>query len=127
MIYLEPSCPGFEPCSVTNLKAHEANINTVRPRRVDTPKHWPDSGRASPVDAFTRLTPEPGWVLPGQFPASWLTTRRLHTFDVIGSLPLVDLDSPATHTQLGENAASVLLQQGLQNLNGPAVGSPAGW
>jgi hypothetical protein len=81
--------------------------------------------RASMVDAFTQVTPEPGRVLPGQVPASWFTTRRLRTFDVIGSLPFVDLESPATHTHLTEKAAPVLLHQGLENLDIPAVRGPS--
>ena len=56
--------------------------------------------RASMVGAFSKLTPEPGRGLPGQVPAAWLNTRRLRTFDVTGSLPFVDLESPATHAYL---------------------------
>jgi hypothetical protein len=80
--------------------------------------------RASMVEALTQVTPEPGRVLSGQVPASWLTTRRLRSFDVIGSLPFVDLESPATHTHLTEKAAPVLLHQGLENLDIPAVRGP---
>ena len=81
--------------------------------------------RASMVEALTQVTPEPGRVLSGQVPASWLTTRRLRSFDVIGSLPFVDLESPATHTHLTEKAAPVLLRQGLENLDIPAVRGPS--
>ena len=81
--------------------------------------------RASMVEALTHVTPEPGRVLSGQVPASWLTTRRLRSFDVIGSLPFVDLESPATHTHLTEKAAPVLLHQGLENLDIPAVRGPS--
>ena len=81
--------------------------------------------RASMVEALTHVTPEPGRVLSGQVPASWLTTRRLRSFDVIGSLPFVDLESPATHTHLTEKAAPVLLRQGLENLDIPAVRGPS--
>lgn len=81
--------------------------------------------RASIVDAFTKVSADPGRVLPGQVPASWLATRRLRAFDVIGSLPFVDLESPATHTHLTENAAPLLLHQGLENLDIPAVRGPS--
>lgn len=81
--------------------------------------------RASMVTALAEITPEPGRVLPGQVPASWLTTRRLRTFDVIGSLPFIDLESPATHTHLTQNASSVLLRQGIENLDVPAVRGPS--
>ena len=80
--------------------------------------------RASMVQAFSQLTPEPGRVLPGQVPAAWLTTRRLRTFDVTGSLPFVDLESPATHAYLTEQAAPILLHQGLENLDVAAVRGP---
>ena len=80
--------------------------------------------RASMVGAFSELTPDPGRVLPGQVPAAWLSTRRLRTFDVMGSLPFVDLESPATHAYLTEQAATVLLHQGLENLDVAAVRGP---
>ena len=80
--------------------------------------------RASMVGAFNKLTPEPGRVLPGQVPAAWLNTRRLRTFDETGSLPFVDLESPATHAYLTEQAAPVLLHQGLENLDFAAVRGP---
>jgi hypothetical protein len=81
--------------------------------------------RASMGDSFNRIVAEPGRVLPGQVPAAWLTSRRLRSFDVVGSLPFVDLESPATHTHLTENAAPVLLHQGLENLDIPAVRGPS--
>lgn len=81
--------------------------------------------RASMVGAFSKLTPEAGRVLPGQVPAAWLDTRRLRTFDVMGSLPFVDIESPATHAYLTEHAATVLLHQGLENLDVAAVRGPS--
>lgn len=81
--------------------------------------------RASMVGAFSPLTPEAGRVLPGQVPAAWLDTRRLRTFDVMGSLPFVDIESPATHAYLTEHAATVLLHQGLENLDVAAVRGPS--
>jgi hypothetical protein len=77
------------------------------------------------IGAFAEITPEPGRVLPGQVPASWLTIRRLRASDVIGSLPFVDLESPATHTRLTQHASPVLLHQGLENLDVPAVRGPS--
>jgi hypothetical protein len=50
--------------------------------------------------------------------ASWLTTRRLRTFDV-GSLPFLDIEAPETHTFLTREAAPVLLHQELDNLDAP--------
>ncbi|HEV7184621.1 MAG TPA: RES family NAD+ phosphorylase [Leifsonia sp.] len=80
--------------------------------------------QASMINAFTELTPERGRVIPGQVPSSWLTTRRLRTFDVTGSLPFVDVESPATHTYLTRQAAPILLHQGLNNLDVAAVRGP---
>ncbi|SEO06965.1 RES family NAD+ phosphorylase [Cryobacterium luteum] len=80
--------------------------------------------RASMVQAFSHLTPEPGRILPGHVPTAWLTTRRLRTFNVTGSLPFVDLESPATHAYLTKQAAPVLLHQGLENLDVAAVRGP---
>ncbi|WP_104083807.1 RES family NAD+ phosphorylase [Cryobacterium sp. Y11] len=80
--------------------------------------------RASMVGAFSQLTPEPGRVLPGQVPTAWLTTRRLRIFDVMGSLPFVDLESPTTHAYLTEHAPTVLLHQGLHNLDVAAIRGP---
>ena len=80
--------------------------------------------RASMVGAFSELTPEPGRVLPGQVPVAWLSTRRLRTFDATGSLPFVDPESPTTHAYLTEQASTVLLHQGLENLDVAAVRGP---
>lgn len=81
--------------------------------------------KASMIGAFSEIKAEPGRVAPGQVPSSWLTTRRLRTFDVIGSLPFVDIESPATHTYLTRHAAPLLLQQGLENLDVPSLRGPS--
>ena len=80
--------------------------------------------RASMVGAFLDLTPEPGRVRPGQVSAAWLRPRRLRTLDVTGSLPFVDPESPTTHACLTEQASTVLLYQGLENLHVAAVRVP---
>ncbi|WP_443069958.1 RES domain-containing protein [Subtercola sp. YIM 133946] len=65
-----------------------------------------------------------GRVLPGQVPGEWFSSRRLRTFHVSGALPFVDIESPATHTFLTENAAKVLVQQGLENVDASHVRGP---
>jgi hypothetical protein len=80
--------------------------------------------RASMVEAFSTLAPDPGRVQSGQVPGAWFSTRRLRTFDVTRSLPFVDLESPATHAYLTEQAAPVLLHQGLDNLDVASVRGP---
>jgi hypothetical protein len=81
--------------------------------------------RASMATALKRVTAELGRVAPGELPSGWLKTRRLRAFDIAGSLPFVDVESPSTHTYLTVHAASVLRSQGLENLDVAAVRGPS--
>jgi hypothetical protein len=91
--------------------------------------------RASMIAALSAMGAEPGRVAPGQVPASWPASRRLRSFDVIGALPFVDVESPITHTYLTAHAASVLVHYGVENLDVATVRGPgrlltraiAGW
>ncbi|MGA1836040.1 RES domain-containing protein [Herbiconiux sp. 11R-BC] len=91
--------------------------------------------KASTQRNLTRHGLEPGRVAPGEVPADWVTTRRIRTFRVAGSLPFVDVEAPATHTFLTEHAPELLLQHDLENLDVAHVRGPnrlltraiAGW
>ncbi|QJU56271.1 RES domain-containing protein (plasmid) [Herbiconiux sp. KACC 21604] len=91
--------------------------------------------KASAQRTLTNLGLEPGRIAPGEVPAGWIATRRLRTFHVVGSLPFVDVEAPATHTFLTEHAPELLLQHDLENLDVAHVRGPnrlltrtiAGW
>lgn len=80
---------------------------------------------ASMVLALHGSSAEPGRVGPGQVPQGWFATRRMRTFNVVGSLPFVDLESPATHLYLTQNAAPLLRAHSLENLDVASVRGPS--
>lgn len=80
--------------------------------------------QASMVGQFSMVEADPGRVGPGQVPAGWLSTRRLRALTATGSLPFVDVEDPASHTYLTRNATSVLIRQGLENLDVATIRGP---
>lgn len=62
---------------------------------------------------------------PGIVPAPWRKDRRIREFAVTDSLPFVDIESSATHSFLTRNAAPLLLEHRLANLDVATVRGPS--
>ena len=81
--------------------------------------------RASMMLAFSEIEAVPHRALPGNVSMAWVRSRRLRSFTMVSALPFVDVESPATHTNLTAAAPDVLIQQGVENLDVAHIRGPS--
>ena len=79
---------------------------------------------ATLIAAFTAAGATPLPTL-GVVPADWRLSRRLRRFSTEGALPFVDIEAPATHTYLIQQASGLLAARGPSTLDVSQVRGPS--